>query len=245
MDPRERVNDLRSAVIAAIRGRQANIWTLLPAKIVSYDAVKQTCQVQPQIIIQWNDPRTGSPAHIQMPVIADCPVEFPGGGGYHLTFPIQPGDECTVAFSSRCIDGWWSTGQMSQQGDLRMHDLSDGFVRVGVSSLPHALPSVSTNTVQLRSDDGRAYVEIAGDHVVNIHTPANVNINAGGDINLNAAGQVNVTSVGNTIIDAAAVGITAATSTFAGEVVANGHRIDETHLHTLVQTGGDDSGPVA
>lgn len=244
MDPRERVNDMRSAVIAAIRGRQSNIWTLLPAKIVSYDAVKQTCQIQPQIIIQWNNPLTGSPAHIQMPVISDCPVEFPGGGGYHLTFPIQPGDECTVAFSSRCIDGWWSTGAMSNQGDLRMHDLSDGFVRVGVSSLPHVIPSVSTDTVQLRSDDGQAYVEIAGGHVVNIVTPADVNITAGGDINLNATGKVTTQAGSEISMTAPDLDIAAATD-FTGTVHANGHSIDETHLHSGVTTGGQNTGPVS
>lgn len=243
MDPRERVNDMRTAVIAAIRGRQANIWTLLPAKIVSYDATLQTCQIQPQIIIQWNNPLTGTFEQIQMPVISDCPVEFPGGGGYHLTFPVRPGDECTVAFSSRCIDGWWSTGNMSLQGDLRMHDLSDGFVRVGVLSLPHVLSEVSTDTVQLRSDDGQAYVEIAGGHVVNIITPSTVNIQAGGDINLQAGGKIVTMSTGDTKMTAPNFDVDAAT-VFTGTVHANGHSIDQTHLHSGVVMGGSDTGPV-
>lgn len=241
MDPRERTNDMRIAVAAAIRGRQANIWTLLPAKIVSYDAVKQTCQIQPQIIIQWNNPLTGSPAHIQMPVISDCPVEFPGGGGYHLTFPILPGDECTVAFSSRCIDGWWSTGAMSNQGDLRMHDLSDGFVRVGVSSLPHVIPDVSTNTVQLRSDDGQAYVEIAGGHVVNIVTPSDVNITAGGKIKLQA-NEIDMTAAADIDMTATLVDITAPV-TATGEGTFNGGHTVSAHTHSGVSRGGANTDP--
>lgn len=203
-----------------MRNRQANIWTLLPATIVSYNAALQTAAVQPMIIITVLDPLTGGTTLQQMPVINDCPVEFPGGGGFHLTFPVQPGDECTVAFSSRCIDGWWATGGLSQQGDLRMHDLSDGFVRVGVRSQPHALGSVSATTVQLRSDDGEAYVEIASGHVVNIVTPASVTIQAPGGL--------------------AVTGPT----TFTGTVHANGHSIDETHLHSGVTPGGHDTGPV-
>jgi len=35
MDPRERFQDLRVAVSAALDGRQAQIWTTLPAFIVS------------------------------------------------------------------------------------------------------------------------------------------------------------------------------------------------------------------
>jgi Phage protein Gp138 N-terminal domain len=222
MDPRERINDLRVAVAAAMRNRQANIWTLLPAAIVSYDAVKMTAAVQPQIIITILDPLTGGTTLQQMPVINDCPVEFPGGGGFHLTFPVQPGDECTVAFSSRCIDGWWATGAMSQQGDLRMHDLSDGFVRVGVKSMPKALSSVSTTAVQLRSDDGAVHVEIASGHVVNIVAPGDVNITG----NLNVTG--NVKANGEVTAEAASSAITLST-----------------HVHGGVQIGGHDTtGPI-
>lgn len=185
MDPRERINDLRVAVAAATRNRQANIWTLLPATIVSYNATLQTAAVQPMIIITVLDPLTGSTTLQQMPVINDCPVEFPGGGGFHLTFPVQRGDECIVAFSSRCIDGWWQTGKLSQQGDLRMHDLSDGFVRVGVSSRVNALTAVSPNTVQLRTDDGTTYLEVVEGNVniqgaLNVSGPLNAAAGASG-----------------------------------------------------------------
>lgn len=228
MDPRERIEDLRVFMTTALDGRQAEIWTALPGFVVSYNAARQTCQVQPTIAMQVVDPlNTDNPKQLNLPILDDCPVVFPHGGGFTLTFPIQPGDECLVVFSSRCIDGWWSQGPTKgvnqlqpPQGDLRMHDLSDGFVLVGPRSLPNALSNVSTDTVQLRSDDGQAYVEIAAGHVVNITTPAT--------INLHAPGGINVT--GPTV--------------FTGTVHANGHSIDETHRHSGVQTGGSNTGPV-
>lgn len=243
MDSRERIQDMRVAIAAALDGRQAQIWTCLPAIIVSYNAVEQTCQVQPTIGIQTIDPlsNTSNPIIIDIPVIVDCPVVFPHGGGFSLTFPLQPGDECLLHIASRCIDGWWGQGAspvgvtQPQQGDLRMHDLSDCFVSVGPRSLPHALAGVSTSTVQLRSDDGQAYVEIAGGHVVNIVTPADVNITAGGKINFQAGSEISMTAPDLDI---------AAATDFTGTVHANGHSIDETHLHSLVVTGSDDSGPV-
>jgi hypothetical protein len=246
MDPRERFQDLRVAVSAALDGRQAQIWTCLPAFIVSYDAVRQTCQVQCTIGIQTIDPlsNTSNPIIINIPVINDCPVVFPHGGGFSLTFPILPNDECLLHVSSRCIDGWWGQGGIVQQGDLRMHDLSDCFVMVGPRSLPNVLSAVSTSTVQLRSDDGQAYIEIAGGHVVNIVTPSDVNITAGGSIKLQAGAGIDMTAATDIDLTAPSLDVVAAT-VFTGTVRANGHPIDETHLHTEVQTGGDLSGPVA
>lgn len=222
MDPRERISDIRVFVSAALDGRQAQIWTCLPAFVVSFDASQQTCQVQPTILIQTVDPTNvgGPPIQRQMPVIVDCPVVFPSGGGYTLTFPIQPGDECLLHVASRAIDGWWGEGGIVQQGDLRMHDLSDCFVTVGPRSIPNVISGISTDTVQLRSDDGDAYVELASGHVVNIVTPATVNIHAAGGFNV----------IGPT--------------TFTGTVHANGHSIDETHKHSGVTTGGNNTGPV-
>jgi hypothetical protein len=246
MDPRERVNDIRTVLTAALDGRQASIWTCLPAFVVAYDAIRQTCSVQPTIAIQTVNPQNigGPPTIINIPVIVDCPVVFPHGGGFSLTFPIQPGDECLLHVSSRCIDGWWGQSGIVQQGDLRMHDLSDCFVMVGPRALPNTLHGVSTNTVQLRSDDGQAYIEIAGGHVVNIVTPSDVNITAGGSIKLQAGADIDLTAVSDIDLTAPNLDVLAAT-VFTGTVHANGHPIDETHLHTLVQTGGDDSGPVA
>lgn len=184
MDQRERINDLRAALLAALDGRQAQLWTALPATVVSYNAAAQTIQAQPTILIQYRT-QQNVVQQLQMPVINDCPVVFPHGGGFSLTFPLQPGDECLLIFASRCIDGWWATSKISPQGDLRMHDLSDGFALVGPRSKPNALTGVSTTTVQLRSDDGTAYVEIDASKNVNVKTPGTMNITAPGGVIIN------------------------------------------------------------
>lgn len=220
MDPRERYESNTNTIKAALDGRQAEIWTTMPGFIVDYDADLQTCSVQIGISIQLIDPlNTDEPMFVNIPKLVDCPVVFPHGGGFTLTFPVQPGDECVVHLASRCIDNWWYLGPTAgvnqnqpPQGDLRMHDLSDGFVAVGPRSRPNAIAGVSRDTVQLRSDDGAAYVEMAPGHVCNIVAPGGINF----------TGPV----------------------TFTGTVHANGHSIDETHRHSGVQTGGSDTGPV-
>ena len=184
MDPRERMNNPSIAVDAMISGRLAQVWTAIPVKVVAFNAAVQTVQVQSMIIPGWNNPITGQKQiPYPMPIISDCPVMFPGGGGYHLTFPLVSGDEGLLILATRCIDGWWSTGKPTQPSDLRMHDLSDGFFIPGVRSKPNALPSVSTTGVQLRSDDGTSIIELFDDNQIEISTSTpgkNIDIQATG-----------------------------------------------------------------
>ena len=87
------------------------------------------------------------------------PVYFPSGGNCTLTFPVKPGDECLVVFASRCIDAWWQSGGVQDQAEMRMHDLSDGFVFVGCAR-SRVLPSVNTGATELRSDDGSTFLRL-------------------------------------------------------------------------------------
>lgn len=152
MDIAERQNPYEAAIKAAIEGNRAALWTAMPGEIVSFDAEAMTCEVQPTIEGVGTLP-DGSTKALTMPLCLDCPVVFPSGGGVTLTFPLAEGDECLIVFASRCIDAWWQQGGVQPQAELRMHDLSDGFVIVGVRSQPNVLADVSTSAVELRSDD--------------------------------------------------------------------------------------------
>ena len=50
-----------------------------------------------------------------------------------------------------------------------MHDLSDGMAFVGFSSVPNAISALSTTTTQLRSLDGREYVEVGASQLKLVH----------------------------------------------------------------------------
>jgi hypothetical protein len=190
MDRRERYEDLNVALIVAQEGWQAAMWTALPGIIQSFDPVKMTCTVQAAIQVRAID-QTGAETWIQISVLVDCPVVFPSGGGFTLSFPLAAGDECLVVFASRCIDHWWEKGGIQQQAELRMHDLSDGFVLPGVKSQPRVIPGISTTAVQLRNDAGDAYVEIQADKDITVVTPATATVTAPGGITLNGNVTVN------------------------------------------------------
>lgn len=176
MERRERYESPMDALLAVLDGRQREIWTALPCIIQSFDPATQTCTAQPSVQVPVKQ-LDGSLKWTTLPLLVDCPVHFPNGGGFTLTFPVAAGDEALVVFSSRTIDAWWAYGGIQHQPELRMHDLSDGFVFVGLRSQVRLLSNISTNTTQLRSDDGSSYVEVAGAAVTIHATTVNVACN--------------------------------------------------------------------
>jgi phage baseplate assembly protein gpV len=117
------------------------------------------------------------------------------GGGCTLTFPIAQNDECLVVLASRCIDSWWQLGGVQVQAEFRMHDLSDGFAIVGPFSQATKISGWSTSAVQLRSNDGKAYVQLnPSTHEVDVVTSGNISANAGGTANVQSTGAMTLTA---------------------------------------------------
>lgn len=245
MDRRERSGDTLPAMQALIAGLQASLRTAMPGIIQSFDAQKRTAVIQPALKAQVQSP-DGTFSWVQMPQLLDCPVFFPSGGGVTLTFPVKPNDECLVVFSDRCIDTWWQSGGFNNiQADLRMHDLSDGFALVGVSSVPQVIPSISTTKAQLRNDAGTTFVEV--DPAGNIAAVASGNIDAtaGGHINAVATTSASVTAplialVGNVSVTGNLTVVGNFNQT-AGVATANGINLS-THVHSGVSTGVGNTG---
>ena len=231
MDPRERTNDRQLAINTALDGRQAQIWTCLPGIIQSFDAAKMTCSVQPTIQGQFRN-QQGVWQNQTLPLCTDCPVQFPGGGGFLMTFPLAAGDEVLIHFSSRCIDGWWQAGQISPQAQFRMHDLSDGFVSPKVYSLPKIPGGVSTTSAQMRTLDGTSYMELAAGGVINLVAPGGVNVTGPFSATGAGAGDIAVLT-GNFQLNGSLVA--------TGQVTAGTIPLS-THHHGGVTTGGGVTG---
>lgn len=248
MDKRERFDFPQEALRAAIDGALASLQTSMPGIIQSFDPQKMTAVVQPAIRAVVTNPDY-TIRELNLPLLVDCPVVFPCGGGYTLTFPIKPGDECQVIFASRCIDNWWLAGGIQSQAEIRLHDISDGFVYVGPRSQPRTI-GVSTDSTQLRSDSGDTYVELSGTDI-NLVSPSNVSVSAGGNISMDAGGNLALTAGGNLSMQVG-TGIQVSTAsnnidigpiniTPDGAVSMNGKRID-VHRHSGVQTGSGNTG---
>lgn len=221
MDRRERIADPEETLRMALDGQQAKIWTAIPGLLQSFDPVRMVAVVQPSITALARN-EAGEFYEIALPLLLDCPVIFPQGGGVLLTFPLAAGDEVLVVFASRCIDAWWQQGGVQGQADLRMHDLSDGFCLPGVRSQPRKV-TVSTSTAQLRSDDGSTLIELNPTaKTVHIVAPNGATIDA------------NVTINGNVQVNG--------TLTASVDVVGGGKSL-KSHTHGGVQPGGSSTSP--
>lgn len=104
--------------------------------IAAFDATKQTASIQIATQVQ-----VGTQA-VSYPLLTDCPVYFPAGGGAYMLFPVKAGDLCLVAFNDYDLDKWFTTGNTTTPNTPRTHSLSDGMALVGLRSLaqPATIP---------------------------------------------------------------------------------------------------------
>jgi hypothetical protein len=160
--------------------------TAMPGKVVSFDATRQTCLVQPTIqeLVLRPPPATSqttSPGSTQniptsetikpiqdvIPIMMRVP-------GWSITLPIVAGTECLLVFADMCVDGWWQNGGVQPQYDRRRHDISDAFALFGPWSQPNRLTNYSTTSVQIRSDDGNTVIDLAPNTITVKATNVNV-----------------------------------------------------------------------
>ncbi|WP_041270455.1 Gp138 family membrane-puncturing spike protein [Frateuria aurantia] len=187
----------------------------MPGHFVSFDA--GTCTAVVQIGIAGQQTSDGVSTAVPYPVLVDVPVQFPRGGGAALTFPIAEGDECTVHIVDRAIDGWFESSGIQPPSSKRRQAISDAFAVPGSLSKPARLQNISTSTAQLRSVDGKTYVD------------------------LDPTGQVvKITAPGGLVIDAPSVKCSG-TVTASGEITGNGIPLS-THTHSGVQSGSSSTG---
>lgn len=219
----------------------------LPGIIESYDPIANTCTVQPAITGQVAD-AAGNFKSAPLPLLVDVPVVFPRGGGCTITFPVKAGDECLVVFSDRCIDFWWQNGGVQEPVDPRQHDLSDAFAFIGPQSQAEVIGNISTSTLQMRTDDGAAYIELdPNSHAVNIVAPGGLNVTTPLAKFSQAVTITGLLTWMGGMVGSIAAG-TAAKITgaiqFIGTLTSNGKDISDQHTHSGVQTGTGNSGKV-
>lgn len=158
-----RTEDLLEYVARLKENLGIDLRVAAPGIIKTVDYARQTCTVQLAIREAMNV--EGDIEWAEIPVLPDVPFFVYSGGGYCLTLPVSPGDDCLVVFGDNCIDAWWQSDGVQNQPDYRRHDLSDGFAIVGFRSQPQVIGGFSAGSAQLRNADGSACIEISGSSV--------------------------------------------------------------------------------
>lgn len=148
----QRISNLEILINNLVSNIKSDIRVALPAKVTSFDPVKQTISCIPTIreLVNIN----GEVSYRDLPELLDVPISTPRGGDWVITMPIKAGDECMVIFQDLCIDGWWFRGDIQNWNDLRRHDLSDAIAIFSPWSQPNTIPSYNTEAMEIRSIDG-------------------------------------------------------------------------------------------
>lgn len=142
---------MRTAIGNAI----ADLHVSCPARVESYDATTQKASVKPLLKARVTD-ETEERVALSRPVITNVPVAFPGGGGFHCTFPLAAGDTVLLVFSDQSLDKWLSAGGEVDPGDEAIHAPSDAFCIPCVRPFNNPRASASSSDMVMGADTAAA-----------------------------------------------------------------------------------------
>jgi hypothetical protein len=219
------IESLGELIDYMITKRLADTHTSLPGIIESFDAATQTAKVN-VAIKRVRDVRNADGTYTEIPTqiapILNVPVQFPSGGGFHITFPVAKGDECLLVFQERSIDRWQQQSGIQKPLDRRMHEYTDAIAIVGIKSSPNAISDISTDSLQIRNDDGTTFIDVTDSEII-------LDINGGG---------------ATFSVDKSVSFANGATITPLGDFVSAGGISLSSHVHSGVTTGsGTTAGP--
>jgi len=195
---------LNDVINLSIDNRLSNVHTALPATVEKYDAATQLANVKPNIMRKYNDGSLDD-----LPIVVNCPVVFPSGGGGLLSFPVKKGkkgDKCLLLLCEQSLDVWISKGGNVDPLDKRRFDLSDGIALMGMFSVPDAgladpdsvvLQDINGSKIKLNPDKSIEIISGNGEKFILSGDGAIVLESAGGaKLSLNADGKL---ALGNSV----------------------------------------------
>lgn len=120
-DPSVGLGDM-SGAMRSILGKflRSSIDDMLPAKIIAYDRTKNRATVEPLIAMIKTDGN-----NVIRNQVASVPVMNFGGGGFVLSFNLNPGDLGWIKASDRDISNFLKSYKQSSPNTFRAHDFSD------------------------------------------------------------------------------------------------------------------------
>lgn len=154
-DPSFGLGDM-SGAMREILGKflRSSIDDMLPAKIVSYDREKNRATVEPLVAMIKTDGTT-----IARNQVASIPVMNFGGGGFVLSFNMNPGDLGWIKASDRDISNFLKGYGQSSPNTFRAHDFSDSVFIPDVMT-GYTIDSEDSQNAVLQSLDGSVRVSL-------------------------------------------------------------------------------------
>lgn len=106
---------------AVIAHELREVHKTLVGVVVKYNPTTQRADVQP--VIRTPTPSENGDEFQEHPVIPNVPVRFPGGKGFTIIWPLEPGDFVDLHFQDEDHSAWRVTGQTSDPLVLDRHGM--------------------------------------------------------------------------------------------------------------------------
>jgi hypothetical protein len=137
--------------------------TAFPAKVLAYDVAAQTLDVQPVVMRELATDDAETPLTFEaLPKMLSVPIMWPRGGGYALTFPLEPGDWVLVVCAEQSIQRWRQNAEAPTEPGLHdPHGLNGCVALPGWFPDAQKLHGVSSSGVVLGKASSAVYVEQA------------------------------------------------------------------------------------
>ncbi len=124
--------DMGQLLRQAFEAKLSDICVSLPAKVLSYDAAKQTVKLQ-LLIKRVRKDATGEVTANEIQPLQQVPVAFPRCAGGWITFPLAADDVGMVVFAHRSLKEWTgkSAGEVVEPTDDEVLSLNGGWFYPG------------------------------------------------------------------------------------------------------------------
>ena len=140
-------SNLAQAIRFAIRQSLKDVYTCMPGIVESYDAETRRAVVKGALKVV-----TTKKEEIGRESIHNVPVMFPSGGGFAMTFPLEPGDPVLLLYSQRGLAKWKKTLGVAAPDTIGFFSEKDAFAIPGFGTdEPEHHIAIESDGVQIRT----------------------------------------------------------------------------------------------
>lgn len=131
---------------------------MLPAKVISWDAGSNRAQIE----IMYQVTMTSGDMH-QLSAPAEVPVQFPGGGGFMLSFPLEEGSLGWIKAADRDMSLFLQSYEAQPGNTPRIHCFEDG---VFIPDVMHAFTLSNGSGISLQTLDGANAITVTANSAI-------------------------------------------------------------------------------